>query len=62
MDLTEQERKDAEAIMDDLDLSNLARDYTQMSNVRAYPMADVLSTLHATYPGGISQFYNEKKF
>lgn len=61
MELTASEQRDAIAITQDLDLMNLARDYTGLTNTSVPPL-DVLASLHAHYPGGVSQFYNEKKF
>lgn len=61
MELTASESKDAFAITQDLDLMNMARDYTGLTDTAVPPLA-VLVSLHTHYPGGISQFYNEKKF
>ena len=61
MELTKSEQRDAFAIQDDLDLMNMARDYTGMTNT-SIPASKILEYLHTLYPGGVSQFYNEKKF
>lgn len=61
MELSTSEQKHAIAITQDLDLMNMARDYTGLTDTSVPPLT-VLESLHAHYPGGVSQFYNEKSF
>lgn len=61
MELNDAEIKAAVAIAQDMDLMNWARDYTGLKDTSTAPM-DVLAQLHQDYPGGVLNFYNEKKF
>lgn len=61
MEFSTSESTDALRIKDDMDLMNLARDYTGLTDT-SVPTSEVLEALHTYYPGGVSQFYNEKKF
>lgn len=54
------EQAHADAVASDMDLMFLARAYTD--NVDSAPKDQVLTDVHQTYPGGISQFYLNNRF
>lgn len=60
-EFTREQQKAIDGIVGDLDLSNMARDYTHLTDTKVN-IASVLAELESNYPGGIIQFYNEKKF
>lgn len=60
MEMTAEEAKDAAKVASDLDLMIRARELTGASD--SVPSSKVLEEVHASYNGGITQFYLANRF